>query len=396
MKRSQFTLTALAIVAVATTMRGDEPAAVSSGTQDSGMYFHGPRYGLGTNDPWMPKPVPVQADVVFQPTASPAVMERESKRKNSWEEINAKLNMPVTVKLDKVPLREGATQVVTQIGVPFNIDLISMEEAGIAIDDPVSLDLPNVSAATALRRMLDGRDLTTFIDGEVLVLTTREKAEEFLTTHVYSVSDLAVTTDGGDVMRGVESLMTTIQQTTDGPWLDTDGTGGTMSPHFHGGVVALAIRQTDEIHREIESLLYQLRQARSPAAQRALENAPGNDVSHVEREILRLRDEVQDTAEGVRSRIGSLKIQELTPELRAKIEELQNGSRLDRFRSEMRALTPSVRERLEQIRRDATGLSQPDLESLESDLELQEPAVDEAVLELENRTQPTTPDAVEP
>lgn len=361
MKLSQLPLAASIAFAAAAAAYSDEPSHESSvskkgasATKEVQPYFHGPRYGLGGNDPWIPKPVPVEAGVVFQPEASPAVVERESWRQKAWEEINAKLNEPVTVRLDGVPLRAGVEQVVTQIGTPLDFDKVAIEEEGLTLEDAVSLELADISAATVLRRLLRPYDLTTIIDGEVLVVTTRASADEHLTTRAYPVADLVVPAEGGDAAPGTQSVVSTIQQSTDGPWLDIDGTGGTISPHYYGGVVAVAVRQTDDIHREIESILYRLRQARSPAAQQALETAPGNDVSRIEREILRLRDGVQEKAEGVGSRIGSMKIQELTPELRAKIEELQTDSRLERLRSEMRSLTPSVRERLEQFRGEAT------------------------------------------
>ena len=52
-------------------------------------------------------------------------------------------------------------------------------------------------------------------------------------------------------------LLTAIQQTTSGPWLEIDGTGGTMSL-FNG---LLVIRQTDDVHTEVQKLLDALREA---------------------------------------------------------------------------------------------------------------------------------------
>ncbi len=357
-----------AVVAGATSAVSDEPARDGSAAKDDQPYSHGPRYRLASESPRIRGTVTVEPGVIYRPEASPAVIERETKRQQMWEEMNAKLNQPVTAEFQNVSLREAAKAIAAQIEAPLDFDARSLEEEGIKIDEAdLSLNLANVSAATAFRRILWPNDLTTIIDGELLVVMTHAVADEHLTTHVYPVSDLATTVDGGDAVAGVQSLMSMIQQTTDGPWLDIDGTGGTISPHYYGGVVALAIRQTDDVHRQIESLLYQLRQARSPALKKALEHAPGNDVSRVEREILRLRDEVKDTAEGVRSRIGSLKIQELTPELRTKLEELQTDARLERLRSEMRSLSPSVREQFQELRREATELRErDDLDSLKS------------------------------
>ncbi len=157
---------------------------------------------------------------------------------------------------------------------PLDFDKAAIEEAGLTVDEPVSLELANVSAATALRRILRPYDLTTIIDGEVLVVTTHARAEQHLTTHVYPVADLAVAAKGGDVTPGTQSLMQTIQQSTTVLGSTSTGPAERCRRTIYGGVVALAVRQTDDVHRQVESILYQLRQARSPAAQKALEIAP--------------------------------------------------------------------------------------------------------------------------
>ncbi len=58
----------------------------------------------------------------------------------------------------------------------------------------------------------------------------------------------------------------------------------------------------------------------------------------------------------------------------------------------MRSLTPTVRERLEELRREAIETPELQRDSLKSDLELQEPAVDAELLELQN---PASPEAVD-
>ncbi|MGC1275635.1 MAG: permease prefix domain 1-containing protein [Planctomycetaceae bacterium] len=62
-------------------------------------------------------------------------------------------------------------------------------------------------------------------------------------------------------------LISTIQQTTGGPWLEKDGTGGTLTV-FNG---LLVVRQTDEVHTEIQKLLDALREA--------AEQQPGSSVT---------------------------------------------------------------------------------------------------------------------
>ncbi|MBA3315549.1 MAG: hypothetical protein M3552_17730 [Planctomycetota bacterium] len=375
MKRTSLLFVFATLVASGFSARADEPTPAGRHVHDGLGYAHGPRPVDDGND----EKATIDPSAVYVPTVPGHVVERAERRNRAWNELNAKLDQPVTIALDGVTIRAAVRQVAEQVAIPLVIEEKSLEEEGISIDEEiVSLDLANVSAEAAFRQIMRRADLETFFDGEVLVVSTRAYADEQLTVHVYAIADLVVQGRGEPIEQGVESLMQTIHQSSDGPWLDIDGTGGSIASHFYGGVVALAVRQTDKNHRDIEKLLYDLRQARSPAVQQVFEDASGDAVGRVESQFLRLRNEARQGVSGLRERLGTLKIQELTPELRDKIEAL---------RSDARSLAPSIEERLEDLRRREPGRA-PTRDQVESLLERQKLLIEEKLRDLRDTAFP--------
>ena len=179
------------------------------------------------------------------------------------------------------PLDELLRDVGRRFGINTWIDKEALSSDGIATDTQVNLVLPDASLATGLNLILDPLLLTYVIEDEVLKITTRVKADEKMWTRVYPVLDLLDVIDGG---YDYWTLMTAIQETTSGKWEQIDGEGGTMSPVPNAG--SLAIRQTQQVHREIEGLLTALRKAKR------LQRIPSIAIDSNDIEVLRLESPV--------------------------------------------------------------------------------------------------------
>ena len=54
----------------------------------------------------------------------------------------------------------------------------ALEEIGVGTDEPVTVNLHNISLRSALRLMLKNLQLTYIIQDEVLMITTPEEAEK--------------------------------------------------------------------------------------------------------------------------------------------------------------------------------------------------------------------------
>ncbi len=94
-----------------------------------------------------------------------------------------------------VPLQEVVTQLSSDYGIQITLNKPALEEAGIGTDAPVNIQLHNVSLRSALRLMLKQLQLTYIIQDEVLMITTKEDAEQQLVVKVYPVADLVLPID---------------------------------------------------------------------------------------------------------------------------------------------------------------------------------------------------------
>lgn len=109
--------------------------------------------------------------------------------------INSALQGPLTsVGLDfpETPLEEVIDFLRDEYNIPIQLDAAALDELGISPDDPVDVNLNNVSLRSAMRIMLKPLDLTYIIEDEVLLITTEEYAETRLVVKVYPVGDLVI------------------------------------------------------------------------------------------------------------------------------------------------------------------------------------------------------------
>ncbi len=94
---------------------------------------------------------------------------------------------------EETPLGDVVQQLRDLTGIPIQLDQKALEEAGIAPDTPVTGKLgAGISLRSALRLLLGNVDLTYLIKNEVLLITTKEKAETNLVVKVYPVADLVL------------------------------------------------------------------------------------------------------------------------------------------------------------------------------------------------------------
>ncbi|NQT39912.1 MAG: hypothetical protein HQ581_20635 [Planctomycetes bacterium] len=121
-------------------------------------------------------------------------------------------------------------------------------------------DFPGISLGAALELMLEPLELTWVIDKDVLLITTREKEENLMTTKVHDVGDLVMYRDGqGRILADYDSLeemiTTNILQES---WEEVGGPG-TISHKRYTNAETLVVRQTTRIHERIEKLLADIR-----------------------------------------------------------------------------------------------------------------------------------------
>lgn len=106
--------------------------------------------------------------------------------------ITSELNKETTLEALDQPLKEVIDNIAFFHDIPIVINSKALEDAGVAIDTPVTKNLKGVTLRSALRLLLRDLELTYIIKDEVLQITTPDEAESQLLTKVYPVGDLVI------------------------------------------------------------------------------------------------------------------------------------------------------------------------------------------------------------
>jgi hypothetical protein len=180
------------------------------------------------------------------------------------------LQTRVTLEFDDTPLDKAMKTVAAHAKLPLLIDETSLDEEGIALDEPVSGRFQNLTAEQAIDRLLKPIGLTWIIEHEVFWITTLIGAEEKLVRRVYDVKGLldwseqaqrlgreefetptpGASSISDDALTG-DWLIEALQKHTSGPWENIDGDGGTLD--LVGD--RLAVRQNQQVQKEVLGML---------------------------------------------------------------------------------------------------------------------------------------------
>ncbi len=100
-------------------------------------------------------------------------------------------------------LEDAVRMIETRHNIPIHIDQRGLEDVNVTLETEMTGWLRGVTLRTALKRMLDNFELAYYIDEEVIVITSRDKAAEHLITKVYPVGDLVVPLFNPSAMGGM-------------------------------------------------------------------------------------------------------------------------------------------------------------------------------------------------
>lgn len=165
------------------------------------------------------------------------------------------LDNQTSVSFRDTPMHDVLSFMQQQHQINLVIDRSSIEQAGIARDQVVSLELSGIRLRTALRIILSEFKLDFVVRDDALFVTSALRAEQWLTTRTYPVRDLIY--GHGDSW---EQLMTAVEAAAGTEWKSADNrTGGSMAPVPEVG--ALVVTQNDRGHEAVVDLLNSLRRA---------------------------------------------------------------------------------------------------------------------------------------
>ncbi len=155
------------------------------------------------------------------------------------------------VRFEATPLREAFNWLAEVLGTNMHVDWGALNEAGVSPDTPIDLNLRWVRVPQLLRFMFQetgrGEELAYHISGNVLVITSRAKADEELFTRVYPVQDLLIRPSRVD--RVDRNILTQPGGTRTGRGMTGTGSGGLLGGSDSGrdgGLYGRRDRRQDE------------------------------------------------------------------------------------------------------------------------------------------------------
>jgi hypothetical protein len=185
------------------------------------------------------------------------------------QRIRDRLRETVSVDFEDTPLSEAMETLTQATGISIRLDQRSLRDGGIRVREPLTLSLEDRQLDTVLAAAFHNLRLTWNIEDGVLWITTQSTAADRLKAAVYDVRDLC--RDFGES----NGLMDAILGATSGEWGDIDGIGGAISFPKPGTMV---VRQTEQVHHELLTLLENYRTALRNSRPREREELDPNEV----------------------------------------------------------------------------------------------------------------------
>ncbi len=179
--------------------------------------------------------------------------------------INRVLDSPTQIEFVETPLKDVVDYLKDLHHIEIQLDSRALKQAGVEESAPVTKNLKGISLRSALRLTLAeiaDTELTYVIRDEVLLITSKAKAEKLRTTRVYDVADLVVCQDSkAKLWDDYATLIDVIRETVCPQSWHTNGGKGTIKGASMAAARVLVVSQTQQVHEEIEALLKELRSA---------------------------------------------------------------------------------------------------------------------------------------
>mgnify|MGYP001827695275 CR=1 FL=1 len=241
----------------------DRGVAFASAKGDEAIEFQGTQ-PLRTALRMMLQPLGLKAVVEEEGlviTADPAVLVHQGLGVNRWINIEKDAEQAIAKALDgsvqvdfvELPLDEAVEVFRQSHQLPLVIDRRALEEIGLSSDQPVSFRGKDISLRSALDLLLSELDLTYTIQGEMLVITTEEAAENSLVSRIYWLEGT------GLAETDFQNVIDVIQTTTHPDTWEALGGPSTMAP-LNSVRPAMIVSTTYTIHHAIERFFEALRE----------------------------------------------------------------------------------------------------------------------------------------
>jgi hypothetical protein len=150
------------------------------------------------------------------------------------------LNSTISIRFKDSRLEDVIEYLRTVTGLPILLDPVSMEEAQVTYDSPVSANVKGVTARFLLKKVLADLGLTYVIKDEVIEVMTPKKAQDQMVVRTYYVGDLVAN------RWQAADMIALIVSTIDPESWRVNGGAGTIV--YHPITRSLVIKQSAEFH----------------------------------------------------------------------------------------------------------------------------------------------------
>lgn len=173
------------------------------------------------------------------------------------EEIERALKKPVDLHFVDTPLSDVVDYCAEHLDINIRLDPQGMTDAAIDSSAPITFSTHKpITFESALNLILEEFGLTFAMQNEVLSITSKDKADEILTTEVHYVGDLVI--GSPSKLSNYKPLMSLITSTVrTGTW-DDNGGSGSIQPFL--ATCSLVFSQKRDVHAEVADLLAKVRQ----------------------------------------------------------------------------------------------------------------------------------------
>lgn len=169
-------------------------------------------------------------------------------------DIETALDQPVQLEFENVPLTEVLRAIKDLTRINVIVDAVALEEEGFTTQTERTIHVENVTLRSALNILLDDIDLGWVIENETLRITSKTRLKGRLIAQAYHVPELAGFED--DREQRLERLIELITETVAPDTWQQVGGRGTIQAFPRGN--SLVVRQTEDVHVQIKTLLQSL------------------------------------------------------------------------------------------------------------------------------------------
>ncbi len=178
------------------------------------------------------------------------------------EAIKRALDAPTQVEFVETPLKDVVDYLKDLHHIEIQLDSEALKEAGVDENTPITKNLKGILLRSALQSTLEQMPagLTYVIRDEVLLITSKAKAENMRVTKVYDVADLVACQDSkAKFWDDYETLTDVIRKSVCPQSWDSNGGRGTVKGASLGATKVLVVWQTQQVHEEIAAVLEEIR-----------------------------------------------------------------------------------------------------------------------------------------